>query len=202
MKLIYLIIFIFIIGVNILAFNSIKTDPPNQTNTNVAEEILFFEDFSSDVSSEITFLDFDQLLPTNYSQIASYWQIITSENKCIGISSWLTDHSQANDWIILPEIELKDNSFLIWKSKSKSSYNTENYKVLISTVNPITTDIDTTNFISIKEFFENSTNFVENYLDLKEYKNQKVWIAIKYCSKSKRYLYFDDIKVTNFIGTD
>lgn len=118
------------------------------------------------------------------------WEFYDTGNtgKCTRIKYNSSAH---NDWLITPQIEVKENDKLTLYAKNHSNSYLEQFHIKLSTSDKQQSDFTAT----IASAVEPGTVWEQYSYDLSAYAGQKVYIAFQAISEDKYYLYLDDIKV-------
>nr|WP_319399143.1 DUF4465 domain-containing protein [uncultured Carboxylicivirga sp.] len=96
-----------------------------------------------------------------------------------------------NDWLITPQITIKENGKLSFYTKNYSSNYKDQFNIKLSTTGYAQEDF--TEEIALK--VEPGTSWEELNYDLSAYAGQNVYIAFQAISEDKYYLFLDEIKV-------
>jgi len=140
------------------------------------------------------------------------WHIIddfkTEGNLSIASASWYdNDSTPADDWLILPPVQVGNNTCFSWFAYSQDRFFPESYEVLISLDPPSGPDMVLTNFDTL-EIVEQEGFFI-NYRSLNlsdalngAYQNQEVYLAFRHTSLDQFILVLDDIRIAEVEDQD
>ena len=127
------------------------------------------------------------------------WRVSPSWN-CAMSNSRFTSPGKANNWMILPQVQLPNNTpYISWKSKSVSSSGNrqEDYEILIST-----STNDTSDFVLLETVLQESYNYVNHSINLSAYAGQDVYIAFRHISYDEYLLCVTDIEMGGSSAND
>jgi len=120
------------------------------------------------------------------------WRISTSWH-CAMSNSRFNPSGQADNWMILPQIQLPSNTpYIIWDAKSVSNSlgKKEDYEILISTN---TTNIS--DFSVISTITQENFGFTQHSINLTAYAGQNVYIAFRHTSNDEYILCITNIEI-------
>lgn len=167
--------------------------------------------FNDGDKTGIAFYDVDQLTPSSFMQSIGFavdnpWILImdsaTSKDMFIGSTSQYTPAGQANDWMVLPAVEvLNENMMLEWKSQAFMANKRDGLKIFISTEGNQPSDfpadpvweIEQEEIGATEDYFEGE--FISHELSLAQYVGKTIYIAFVNQSYDKSIIAIDDIKV-------
>jgi hypothetical protein len=113
-------------------------------------------------------------------------------------SSKFENQEQADRWMILPKIQLSKNNYLMWRVRQSSNKpeNWETYQILISDIGNETDD-----FAMI---YESKPTYSFEYpkIDLSDFSDREVYIAIRGVGENGWMLFVDDISVVQLMDSD
>jgi len=127
------------------------------------------------------------------------WRISPSW-ECAMSNSRFTSPGKANNWMILPQVQLPSNTpYISWTSRSVSSSGNrqEDYEILIST-----TGNDTTDFSVIGTVLQENYNFTPHSIDLSSYAGQDIYIAFRHNSYDEYMLCLTNIEIGGSTSND
>lgn len=160
------------------------------------QTFLLQEDFSTGIPSGWQVIDEDGLTPNaQVGQFTQAWiSYETTADTSIASTSFYTDSSmQSQDYIILPKMSITTFSKLSWNARSVDASFPDNYYVLISTTDSLTSSFtDTLMDVPHENYIWNRKSLL---LDTMGYANQDVWIAFRNYTKNGYILELDDIWV-------
>lgn len=172
----------------------------------------FFEDFESGVMPEdFTLINNDGLtpaLPGDAGFADTAWMVSTStafEGYAALSISWYEDEDgnevgPADDWMILPKLEISASSVLNFKVRSATSSGNfrDDYQVLINAGEPTVESFSDEGFLLLAEQEVIHNVWAERSIDLSEYAGQTMHIAFRNVTNMNGYgLWVNDIEVTN-----
>lgn len=155
-------------------------------------QTLLFEDFESGWPEGFELINVDQLVPNDPDLVGladSAWSVryITQEgwnsNTAFSVSWYVDDEGPSDDWMILPAVDLGDNTVLSWVAQAITSSGDfrDRYQVAISTGGPEIEDFeqnpllfDTGQLGEIDSIKYRSVNLADA-----GYANQTVYIAFR-----------------------
>ncbi len=176
-----------------------------------AQPVVLEYNFNEGDRTGITFYDVDQLTPSSFMKSIGFavdnpWILIrdsnTSKDMFIGSTSQYTPAGQANDWMVLPAVEVRyENMMLAWKSQAFMANQRDGLKIFISTKGNQPSDFPTEPAWEIAEeeigatedYFEGE--FISHELSLSQYVGKTIYIAFVNQSYNKSIIAVDDIKV-------
>ena len=109
-----------------------------------------------------------------------------------GVSICPVDATESNDWIISPQIQMRENgsiSFWVYSPKP-STWGTETYDVLVSTTNN-----QPSSFTAIASNEEAPNQWTKKTYSLSAYNNQQIYIGIRHRATDKFMMMIDDILI-------
>ena len=109
-----------------------------------------------------------------------------------GVSICPSDASESNDWIISPQLQMRNNgsiSFWVYSPKP-STWGNENYDVLVSTTNN-----QPSSFTAIASNETAPNQWTQKTYSLSAYNNQAIYIAIRHRATDKFMFLIDDIEL-------
>lgn len=177
-----------------------------------AQSVLFEYRFDDGNKEGLSFYDVDRLTPTAFMQSIGFaagnpWLLIRDSNEStdmfISSTSQYLPAGQANDWMVLPQVEVTGkNMMLEWKSQSFQANKRDGLKVFISTEGNKPEDFPTEPVWEVAEEEAGATEnfegeFVTHELSLEAYAGKAIYIAFVNQSYNKAILAIDDIKVYN-----
>lgn len=189
---------------NILLFSFI-------TLTSVAQQPVFHEDFEQGIPSSFSLFDLDGLtphLPYPESQAWTAWIDPEDEdNKVAASLSYYTPAGSADDWMVLPLIEMPDDTascHLYWRSRSAYDTYKDGYFLMISEESQSSPEQ------LIKDDISNSWKTilqVPNYnnpatwntfeVNLSDYAGKQIYVAFVNKTYDGWMLFVDDITIGN-----
>ena len=109
-----------------------------------------------------------------------------------GVSICPSDASESNDWIISPQLQMRNNgsiSFWVYSPKP-STWGNETYDVLVSTTNN-----QPSSFTAIASNETAPNQWTKKTYSLSAYNNQAIYIAIRHRATDKFMMMIDDIVI-------
>ena len=109
-----------------------------------------------------------------------------------GVSICPSDASESNDWIISPQLQMRNNgsiSFWVYSPKP-STWGNETYDVLVSTTNN-----QPSSFTAIASNETAPNQWTQKTYSLSAYNNQAIYIAIRHRATDKFMFLIDDIEL-------
>ena len=109
-----------------------------------------------------------------------------------GVSICPSDASESNDWIISPQLQMRNNgsiSFWVYSPKP-STWGNETYDVLVSTTNN-----QPSSFTAIASNETAPNQWTQKTYSLSAYNNQAIYIAIRHRATDKFMMMIDDIVI-------
>lgn len=177
-------------------------------STMQAQDYAYFTDFSNGIPDDIALYDQDGLVPAaqvNYVDAA--WVAVNFtdiEGSPIAAStSWYDPVGTADDWMVLPAIDISLGQKLVWKAGTVDDDFADGYEIVVSTVSNDIADMEAGTVIySVAEeeamdFSSGTGSLYERELDLDEWADQTIYIGFRNNSNDKYLLVLDDIGVLN-----
>lgn len=140
------------------------------------------------------------------------WHVINDfkrdGNRAIASSSWYAnDTVPSNDWLMLPKVQVGDNTCFSWFAYSQDRFYAESYEVLISLDAPggpdnILQNVDTLMLIAREGFFINYRSVNLSDIANGKYKNKEAYIAFRHTSLDQFMLVLDDIRIAEIENED
>jgi len=173
--------------------------------TNAQETILY--DFEEGVMPEgFTLINRDMLVP-NQPEDSGYadtaWIVedsgLLGSFAAVSVSWYVNDEGPADDWMILPKIEISESSVLSWTAISATSSGDfpDSYQVLVNTGQPTFESFQEEGAILLSIDPEEWQEPQDREVDLSEYAGQSVHLAFRNVTGSGTALIIDDIAVSN-----
>lgn len=107
-------------------------------------------------------------------------------------TSWYSPAGTADDWMITPLIEVKDeNAILSWRAKAGHKQIRDGYMVCISE----SEDADMNTFTQIFDIAAEEANWTYHTIDLSAYKGKSIRVAFVNNSTDKSYLFISNIYI-------
>lgn len=157
-------------------------------------------------------VDGQALAPQIDTSYRKGWHVIndfkTEGNRSIASASWYAnDTTASDDWLILPKVQVGDNSCFSWFAYSQDRFYAESYEVLISLDAPsgpnnTLQNVDTLMLVSREGFFINYRSVILSDIANGKYKNQEAYIAFRHTSLNKFLLVLDDIRIAEVENED
>lgn len=163
----------------------------------MADDIYFEENFEKGISSKYTLLDRDE--NPNKSGISNInfsngsWATAQYDKGCNAAmsSAHCTHDYPVEDWMILPQINIKSNmAVLAWDAFSVHYDFRENYKVMVSENGTKTSD-----FVEVYSVEEEDYYVRRHAISLADYEGKNIYIAFVHQDQNKYLLGIDNIKV-------
>lgn len=111
-----------------------------------------------------------------------------SGNKVVSSWSWNQQAYNADNWLVTPQMELK-NTLKFWVLGS-SKY-PDHFEVLLSTTGDDVEDFT----VTLKELTAATSTWTEVVIDMSAYAGQQGYIAIRHLDNDQNYLFLDDFGV-------
>ncbi len=173
--------------------------------TLTAQETIVY-DFEEGVIPEgFTLINRDMLEP-NQPEDAAYadsaWNVeqssLLESFVAVSVSWYVDDAGPADDWMILPKIEVSENSVLSWTAISATSSGDfpDSYQVLVNAGDPTFESFEENGFLLLSVDPEEWETAQMRDLSLEEYAGQEVHIAFRNVTPSGTALLVDDITIT------
>ncbi len=168
----------------------------------MADDIYFEDNFEKGISSKYTLIDRDE--NPNKSGISKInlangsWATAQYDKGCSAAmsSSHCTHDYPVEDWMILPQINIKSSrAVLAWDAFSVHYDLRENYKVMISE-----SGNSTSNFVEVYSVEEEDYYVRRHVVSLADYEGKDIYIAFVHQDQNKYLLGIDNIKVGEFDG--
>lgn len=176
----------------------------------------FTEDFESgELPEGFTIINGDGLIPADEGDIGwadTAWIVTTSttfDGFAILSISWYEDENgnevgPADDWLILPKLEVSENSVFEFDVKSSTSSGDfpDDYQVLVNPGEATIEDFESNGAILFSMQDEASDDFVSRSVDLSDYAGQEIFIAVRNVTNTNGYgLWIDNLRVTDVTST-
>ena len=171
--------------------------------TTFADDIYFSTDFESKLPQGMTFIDRDEN-PTksglgNVDFSGGSWTlnlVAEKDNHAMLSSAYCTYNYSVDDWMILPQINVKSAAaVLAWDAFSVHYDFREDYKVMISQGSDKPSDFVEVYSVKEEEYFAR-----RHAISLADYVGKDIYIAFVHTGKDKFLLAVDNIKVGEFTG--
>jgi hypothetical protein len=165
----------------------------------VNAQTLFEHDFE-DGFGDIILVDNDGNTPAgNVSTYVDAWNLRDADFGQAAISnSWYAPPAAADDWMILPEIDIPEAGFsFLFDVRAVDPNYPDGYEVLVST-----TDTELESFTSVFSIGSESTAWVKRSVSLDDYAGEKVHLAIRNNSFDQFLLIVDNLLVVKLAEKD
>lgn len=177
------------------------------TMTSTAQEVIYYESFSSGIPDTYTIIDVDGLtvvgsldstsipdLPFNGSWVTQT-NFFDGEDTVAASSSWYDPAGVSNDWLITPQISIPDTGeyFLQWRALAVSPGFPDGYEVYVSTTGNTIPDFTTPIFSKDEEVSQWATRLVS----LADFAGEDIYVAFRNNSDDKLILLIDDIYIAD-----
>lgn len=165
----------------------------------VNAQTLFEHDFE-DGFGDIILVDNDGNTPAgNVSTYVDAWNLRDADFGQAAISnSWYAPAASADDWMILPEIDIPEAGFsFLFDVRAVDPNYPDGYEVLVST-----TDTELESFTSVFSIGSESTAWVKRSVSLDDYAGEKVHLAIRNNSFDQFLLIVDNLLVVKLAEKD
>lgn len=172
--------------------------------------VIMEEDFSNGLPTGWQVLDVDQLEPraeiTDLTPDPGWQSVIDfkdnlKQNKVFASPSWYKDTvATSDDYLILPQMVLPNNTCLSWFAYSQDVEFEESYEIRVSTTTP-----DAAGFLANPAVYvvENQgSSFTFESASLADYGGQNVYIAFRHTSRDKFILAIDDVRLAEVENRD
>ncbi|MFO8053852.1 MAG: choice-of-anchor J domain-containing protein [Bacteroidales bacterium] len=159
--------------------------------------VIFSEDFSAGVMPpEFILYNWDGLTPApNVSFVDAAWvvepDLMDSTNYAAFSTSWYNPVGTADDWMILPKMQIPAGAILNWNAIAYDGSFADGYQVLVSTGDSATSSFTDTLFSVAGE----NDAWTSRSASLNDFSGQDVYIAFRNNSFDKFLLAVDDIQV-------
>ena len=158
----------------------------------------FTEDFEGGLPSGWTILDIDGNTPRPQTNLNPGWQIITdyldTSNTAIASASWYTLPDSSDDWLIMSQMTLGQNTCFSWNAYGADPLYGEKYELRISTTTP-----DTAGFFAepaLVTVEAETGNETFRSVNLQDYAGQTVYLAFRHTTYNGFILVLDDFKTS------
>ncbi len=176
-----------------------------------AQSVLVDYDFNNGDKTGLSIYDVDNNTPSSFMQQIGFttgntWILIkdsnTSTDMFLGSTSQYVPAAQANDWLVLPAIDITGKGYVLeWKSQAFYANKRDGLKVFISTEGGLPENFPATPVWEVEEeeigatedYFEGE--FIAHSISLDDYVGKRIYIAFVNQSYDKSLLCIDDIKV-------
>lgn len=162
-------------------------------------QTLFEHDFE-DGFGDIILVDNDGNTPAgNVSTYTEAWNLRDADFGQAAVSnSWYSPPAAADDWMILPELDIPEAGFsFLFDVRAVDPNYADGYEVLVST-----TDTELESFTSVFSTTGESTSWVKRSVSLDDYVGEKIHIAIRNNSFDKFLLIVDNLLVVKLAEKD
>lgn len=157
-------------------------------------------DFTFGIPEDWILIDNDANTPSNSAksygfEVGTAW-VLTEEsdgNRVAASTSWYNPKGIADDWMIIPSVEISAETMLTWRAKAVDSKYRDGYTVYIA---PVGAEIE--DFKATEPLFQTTGEEAEwtwHELSLADYAGQEVSIAFVNDSYNMSRLFVDDISV-------
>ncbi len=162
-------------------------------------QTLYTNDFDKGFG-DILLVDNDKKTPgDNVVKYKDAWNLKSINGDQWAISnSWYSPSGKADDWMILPKIEVSSSTHLSWNAKSFDRTLLEAYEVRVSTTGSSLAAFDEVLFKVEKEDFSG----INHLISLEKYRGKSIHIAYRNISNDKYFLMIDDVRIFNAIDND
>ena len=183
------------------------------TMIQIADQIYFLEDFekSNLIPSDWVLVNVDKKIPsnTNYASLAdSAWVVynsgIFSSKVALGIS-YYNPEAAADDWMILPAVNIGSGAFLSWQALSLTTSGNypDSYEIYISTTTQTIEGCKANGIIysvtdeAYDETINGGTGIANREIDLSNFANKTIYVAFRLMTPSPGgdRLVIDNIKI-------
>lgn len=175
------------------------------------QQPVFHEDFEQGIPSSFSLFDLDGLTPQLPFPIDEAWTAWTDpdddDNTVAASLSYYTPAGTSNDWMVLPLIELPDDTascHLYWRSRSAYDTYKDGYVLMISEESQRSPEQLINNGISAswKTFLQvpnyiNPAEWTTFQVNLSEYAGKQIYIAFVNKTYDGWMLFIDDITIGN-----
>ncbi|MEM6806951.1 MAG: choice-of-anchor J domain-containing protein [Bacteroidota bacterium] len=174
--------------------------------------VILEEGFENGLPAGWQILDVDQLEPRAEIDALTPdpgWQIVNdfkqmgilNPNQILASPSYYKDTvASSNDYLILPQLTLPNNTCLSWYAYSQDVEFGESYEIRVSTTTP-----DEAGFLANPAVFtveDQGSDFTFETASLADYGGQTVYIAFRHTSNDKFILALDDIRLAEVESFD
>lgn len=160
----------------------------------------FTEDFELGLPAGWSVLDVDGLTPRSQTGLNPGWQVIQdykdTANTAMASPSWYSLPDTSNDWLIMDQMTLGNQTCISWLGYSADGFFPESYELRIST-----TTNDTTGFLAepvVMTVAAESGEKTYHSANLSDYAGQTVYLAFRQTSFNNFILVLDDIQTTEY----
>lgn len=175
-----------------------------------AQTVLYENNFDDGNKEGMAFYDQDKLQPSSFMASVGFaidnpWVLVkdsnTSPNMFIASTSQYTPAGQADDWMVLPAIEVTNENYILeWESQAYKFDKPDGLAVYVSTTGNTPADFPAepvweveAEEVGATEDFEGE--FIHHSISLAAYEGQTVYIAFVNQSYDKALIAVDNIKV-------
>jgi len=174
-----------------------------------AQDYAYFTDFSMGIPDDMVLYDVDGLTPTSGLEFFdAAWIPLTFNDVNLpsfpvaSSTSWFTSPDTADDWMVLPGIDISLGQKLVWKAAATNPGFADGYEIVVSTVSNGLTDMQAGTVIysvdeeeSIDLDGEEDQFLFEREVSLDEWDGETIYIGFRNNSFDKQFLFIDDIGV-------
>ena len=164
-----------------------------------AQTIIFEENFTAGIPAGWTIVDADGL--DHATPVATYpggwFDFTTATDTCAASTSYYNPPGQSADYLVTPKITLSTFTKLVWSARSYDASYPDDYLVLISSTDSLTSSFTDTLMVVEAEDYTWHTRSIQ--LDLEGYASQDVYIAFKNITNDGYILMIDDVTL---LGSD
>lgn len=157
-------------------------------------------DFTFGIPEDWILIDNDGNTPSNSAksygfEVGTAW-VLTEEsdgNRVVASTSWYNPKGTADDWMIIPTVEISAETVISWRAKAVDSKYRDGYTVYIA---PVGAEIE--DFKATEPLFQTAEEEAEwtwHEVSLADYADQEVSIAFVNDSYNMSRLFVDDISV-------
>lgn len=179
----------------------------------MAQTVVYSCDFNDKEKVDMTFYDEDKLTPSKFMSSVGFavdnpWVLIkdsnTSTNTFIGSTSQYDPVGQADDWMVLPAIQVTDEGYVLeWYSQAYKFDARDGLKVFITTTGNKPADFPAEPVWEVEEEEVGATEdfegeFIHHTISLDEYIGKTIYIAFVNQSYDKALIAIDDVKVLRY----
>lgn len=166
-------------------------------NNTFGQNTIFSESFTSGIPTTWYMENQDNLTPVVDTFDQAWISFITSDDTCVASTSYYNPTGQSGDYLMTPRITLNAYSKLVWSARSYDASFPDDYIVLVSTTDSLSSSFTDTIFVQESESYQWQKRSVQ--LDLEGYASEDVFIAFKNITDDGYFLLLDDVIV---LGSD
>ncbi|MBK7129320.1 MAG: choice-of-anchor J domain-containing protein [Crocinitomicaceae bacterium] len=171
-------------------------------NNSFGQNTIFSESFTTGVPTTWYMENQDNLTPVVDTFDQAWISFVTSDDTCVASTSYYNPAGQSSDYLMTPRITLNAYSKLVWSARSYDASFPDDYIVLVSTTDSLSSSFTDTIFVQESESYLWQKRSVQ--LDIEGYASEDVFIAFKNITTDGYFLLLDDVIVlsSNFASLE